>query len=254
MGTRRYQVADRGAQLTSWLNSTSLTLLNFVTHHFDQVSVKMTDSEYIKTTEEAWQEAIDIAKSEDGWKEEKSDKKTGDIVESRKNPQGRKIYRCKARIEMPAKLLIEAMSDTDKITEWNKTLTQAKVLKVLNEECVISYQVTTDGGGGVVSARDFVFASKKGYLGETFVMGGKSVEYKEAPSSGKIVRAVNGPGCQMVTPGSEENVCHVVWLMDCDYKGWMPQSVLDIAMPVAQTQFIECLRKLAEKTKKEGKF
>ena len=79
-------------------------------------------------------------------------------------------------------------------------------------------KVTTDGGGGIVSARDFVFASKKDYQGETFVMGGKSVEYKEAPSSGKIVRAVNGPGCQMVTPGSEENVCHVVWLMDCDYK------------------------------------
>ena len=62
-------------------------------------------------------------------------------MESRKNPKGRKIYRCKARIEMPAKVLIEVMSDTDKITEWNKTLTQAKVLKVLNEECVISYQV-----------------------------------------------------------------------------------------------------------------
>ena len=117
------------------------------------------DSEYIKTTEEAWQEAIDIARSEDGWKEEKSDKKTvgldisdlkltvcyfkGDLVESRKNSKGRKIYRCTAKIEMPAKLLIEAMSDTDKITEWNKTLTEAKVLKVLNEECVISYQVRT---------------------------------------------------------------------------------------------------------------
>ena len=34
----------------------------------------------------------------------------------------------------------------------------------------------------------------------------------------------------------------------------MPQSVLDIAMPVAQVQFIECIRKLAEKNKKEGKF
>ena len=44
---------------------------------------------------------------------------------------------------MPARVLIEAMRDTDKITEWNKTLTQAKVLKVLNEECVISYQVRT---------------------------------------------------------------------------------------------------------------
>ena len=63
-------------------------------------------------------------------------------MESRKTSKGRKIYRCKARIEMPAKVLIEAMSDTDKITEWNKTLTEARVLKVLNEKCVISYQVS----------------------------------------------------------------------------------------------------------------
>ena len=34
----------------------------------------------------------------------------------------------------------------------------------------------------------------------------------------------------------------------------MPQSVLDIAMPVAQTQFIDCVRKLAAKYKSEGKF
>ena len=64
-------------------------------------------------------------------------------MESRKNSKGRKIYRCKAKIEMPAKLLIEAMSDTDNVTKWNKTLTEAKVLKVLNAECAISYQVSS---------------------------------------------------------------------------------------------------------------
>ena len=63
-----------------------------------------------------------------------------------------------------------------------------------------------------------MYVSKKGYDGSMFVMGGKSVEYKEAPSSSKIVRAVNGPGCQTVTPGEEENVCQFLWLMDCDYK------------------------------------
>ena len=65
-------------------------------------------------------------------------------MESRKNGKGRKIYRCKAKIEMPAKLLIEAMSDTDKVCEWNKTLTEAKVLKVLNDNCAISYQVSCE--------------------------------------------------------------------------------------------------------------
>ena len=42
---------------------------------------------------------------------------------------------------MPPKLLIEAICDTDKVCEWNKTLTEARVLKKLNKDCAISYQV-----------------------------------------------------------------------------------------------------------------
>merc|ERR1711893_511899 len=213
------------------------------------------DSDYVKLAEKAWKEAVEIAKSSDDWKEEKKDKNTGDIVESRKNSAGRKIYRCKASIGMPAKLLIEAISNTDKVCEWNKTLTEARVLKTINKDCVISYQVTSDGGGGMVSARDFVYVSKKTNQGEVFIMGGRSVDFKDAPSSNKIVRAVNGPGCQMISPCAEdENCCNFLWLMDCDYKGWMPQSVLNIAMPIAQTQLIDCIRKLAEKMKDDGKF
>ena len=79
------------------------------------------------------------------------------------------------------------------------------MLKKLNDECAISYQVnmntikrkiyqkfavqvTSDGGGGMVSARDFVYASKKTNQGEVFIMGGRSVDFKDAPSSNKIVR------------------------------------------------------------------
>jgi len=105
----------------------------------------MSDSEYVKLAEEAWKEALEIARSSDEWKEEKKDKNTGDIVESRKNSAGRKIYRCKASIGMPAKLLIEAISNTDKVCEWNKTLTEARVLKTINKDCVISYQVRGPG-------------------------------------------------------------------------------------------------------------
>ena len=42
---------------------------------------------------------------------------------------------------MPAKLLIEAISNTDKVCEWNATLTEARVLKTINKDCAISYQV-----------------------------------------------------------------------------------------------------------------
>merc|ERR1711953_49705 len=85
------------------------------------INMTLQDSEYVKLAEEAWKEAVEIARSSDEWKEEKKDKTTGDIVESRKNSSGRKIYRCKASIGMPPKLLIEAISDTDKVCEWNKT-------------------------------------------------------------------------------------------------------------------------------------
>ena len=80
-----------------------------------------------------------------------------------------------------------------------------------------NHQVTSEGGGGMVSARDFVYISKKGYDGKVFSMGGRSVEYNDAPAQGKIVRAYNGPGCQMVLPSSGDS-CDFVWLMDCDYK------------------------------------
>ena len=57
-------------------------------------------------------------------------------------------------------------------------------------------QVTSDGGGGMVSSRDFVYAAKTGYKGDVFVMGGRSVDYKDAPSSSKIVR------CESIPPAA----------------------------------------------------
>ena len=39
--------------------------------------------------------------------------------------------------------------------------------------------------------------------------------------------------------------CKFVWLMDCDYKGMIPSSIIDIAMPSAQLQMIDCINKLA---------
>ena len=34
------------------------------------------DSEYVKLAEDAWKEAVEIARSSDDWKEEKKDKNT----------------------------------------------------------------------------------------------------------------------------------------------------------------------------------
>ena len=40
--------------------------------------------------------------------------------------------------------------------------------------------------------------------------------------------------------------CEFIWLMDCDFKGLMPGSIVDIAMPMAQFTFATCIRNLVK--------
>ena len=86
----------------------------------------------------------------------------------------------------------------DNLTSWNTTLTQSKTLKTVSSDTKVTYQVTSEGGGGVVSARDFVYGSKSLVSGNKMIIGGLSVIVEEQPEVKGIVRAVHGPGCQMV--------------------------------------------------------
>ena len=44
---------------------------------------------------------------------------------------GKKIYRVKVLLPIAPKKLIAAMMDSEKITEWNTTLTKNEILKVI---------------------------------------------------------------------------------------------------------------------------
>ena len=93
----------------------------------------------------------------------------------------------------------------------------------------------------------YLFCIFRGYKGDVFVSAGCSIDYPDAPQDSKIVRAWNGPGGQMIKPiAGEASKCELYWLMDCEYKGMIPASVLSLAMPLAQLQFIECVREMAK--------
>ena len=106
--------------------------------------------------------------------------------------------------------------------------------------------MTAAGGpGDIVSARDFVLVFKADRKGDSFIQAGRSVNIP-GPTSPKAVRAVNGPTGTVVRPiPGKPGKCEFVWLMDCEYKGWIPNSILELAMPVAQMNFVECVRKLS---------
>jgi len=201
------------------------------------------DAELMKIVDDAWNEAWDICHSTDGWKEEKK-ADNGDIVMSKKNKRGKKVYRIVLVIDCPPEKLIKGLESCKDLTSWNNTLTKHEILKEFPNNVRISYQITTEAAGGMVSARDFIFIYKNDRRNNVWMEGGCSVDYP-GPKDKKIVRAWNYPGGQFVRPTSDPNKCEFVWVMDCEYRGWMPGSILELAMPQAQLAFAECIRKFA---------
>ena len=46
-------------------------------------------------------------------------------------------------------------------------------------------------------------------------------------------------------PG-EPNKCEFMWLMNIDFRGWLPGSVMEMAMPQAQLQFAASVKRLSK--------
>ena len=107
----------------------------------------------------------------------------GDIVWSKKNKKGKKMYKIKIVLEVSLEKLVKAFdaSQAD-VTKWNKTLAKHEIVKTFENGAKIFYQVTpANGPGDMVSARDWFMISKAGMRGNVWFQGGCSVEYPEGP-------------------------------------------------------------------------
>jgi len=114
---------------------------------------------------------------------------------------------------------------------------------VVNEKCAVSYQIAAEGGGGIVSARDFVNIRYCDILNGVYVCSGSSFVYffrhlfflylrriffflvgasivfPDMPPQKGFVRGENGPGCWVMTPvANEPNKCVFQWLLDTNLK------------------------------------
>merc|ERR1712062_341553 len=207
-------------------------------------TMAQTDDQIVEVVTAALDYAVELSEEEEGWKVEKEEGNA--VVKVKKNKEDRKVWLCTATVDIAPKVLWDKLLDTDNLTSWNTTLTQSKTIKKLSGDVKVTYRVTSEGGGGVVSARDFVYGSKTLVKDGAFIIGGLSVMLEDNPEVKGIVRAIHGPGCQMVIDTGDKDRCEFIWLMDCDYRGMIPTSIVEIAMPLAQLQMIECINKLAE--------
>ena len=206
------------------------------------VDMAMSNDEIVATVAAALETAVQLVE-EDGWNEEKVEGEA--VVKSKINKEGRKIFLCTATVNVPPKVLEQKMMDIDNLTSWNKTITESKVLKNLKKDVFVSYQVTAEGGGGLVSARDFVYGGKAMHRGGKFIVGGMSVEFEGQPGVGEKVRAWHGPSCQIIGPvEGAPGMSSYTWLMDCEYRGMIPGSIINIALPRAQLMMVQSINNL----------
>merc|ERR1711936_1411774 len=205
-------------------------------------TMAQTDDQIVEVVTAALDYAVELSEEEEGWKVEKEEGNA--VVKVKKNKEDRKVWLCTATVDIAPKVLWDKLLDADNLTSWNTTLTQSKTIKKLPGDVKVTYQVTSEGGGGVVSARDFVYGCKTLVSGNKKIIGGLSVTVEDQPEVKGVVRATHGPGLQIVEDTGEADRCKFVWLMDCDYRGMIPTSIIEVAIPSAQLQMIGCINKL----------
>merc|ERR1711942_528690 len=159
-------------------------------------TMAQTDDQIVEVVTAALDYAVELSEEEEGWKVEKEEGTA--VVKVKKNKEDRKVWLCTATVDIAPKVLWDKLLDTDNLTSWNGTLTQSKVIKTISSDIKVTYQVTTEGGGGVVSARDFVYGCKTMEKDKKMIIGGLSVEVEEQPEVKGFVRAQHGPGCQII--------------------------------------------------------
>ncbi|XP_067021155.1 stAR-related lipid transfer protein 3-like [Acropora muricata] len=188
------------------------------------------DRELIETSKQTMAKTWQLMGLNDGWNTEKE--KDGITVESRFIASGRKIFRLKSSIEGKAVDIFNIIVlHPEMAHKWGGSITNSYVVRRIDEQTDIVYNSTGEEARGMVSCRDFVNLRRWERRGDVFVSCNSTIVLDDLPPKTDHVRGENGPGGWAFKEAEgNPNRTEYMWLFDVDLKGWLPQSVIDIAM------------------------
>ncbi|XP_020386697.1 steroidogenic acute regulatory protein, mitochondrial [Rhincodon typus] len=199
---------------------------------------------YIKQAEEALQKSISILQDGSGWKSE-IEAANGDKVVSKTLPDIGKVFKLEVEMDNSLDLLYSELFDkVEQMGEWNPNIKQVKILKKINQETMLTHEVSTETAGNLISPRDFVSVRYAKRRGSTCFLAGMSTHCDMMPEQNGIVRAESGPTCIVLRPSAEDpNKTRFTWLLSIDLKGWLPKSLIDQVLSQSQADFAQHLRR-----------
>ncbi|XP_047613356.1 stAR-related lipid transfer protein 3 isoform X2 [Phacochoerus africanus] len=201
------------------------------------------DREYIRQGKEAMAVVDQILAQEENWKFEKANE-YGDTVYTIEVPFHGKTFILKTFLPCPAELVYqEVILQPERMVLWNKTVTACQILQRVEDNTLVSYDVSSGAAGGVVSPRDFVNVRRIERRRDRYLSSGIATTHCAKPPTHRYVRGENGPGGFIVLKAaSNPRVCTFVWILNTDLKGRLPRYLIHQSLAATMFEFAFHLR------------
>uniref|UniRef100_A0A8C5DII1 StAR-related lipid transfer protein 3 n=1 Tax=Gouania willdenowi TaxID=441366 RepID=A0A8C5DII1_GOUWI len=206
-------------------------------------AVTAQEKEYVRLGHEAMCVVEQILTQEDNWKFEKNND-MGDSVYTLEIPYHGKTFILKALMQCPAEMVYqEVILQPEKMVQWNRTVSACQILQRVDDNTLISYDVSAGAAGGVVSARDFVNVRRVERKQDCYMSAGMATKHDAKPPSGRFVRGENGPGGFVVLKSNNNpSICTFIWVLNTDLKGRLPRYLIQQSLAATMFEFMAHLR------------
>uniref|UniRef100_A0A8C7Y2Q7 StAR related lipid transfer domain containing 3 n=1 Tax=Oryzias sinensis TaxID=183150 RepID=A0A8C7Y2Q7_9TELE len=206
-------------------------------------AVTAQEKEYVRQGKEAMSVVEQILTQEENWKFEKNNE-MGDSVYTLEIPYHGKTFILKALMQCPAELVYqEVILQPEKMVQWNRTVSVCQILQRVDDNTLVSYDVSAGAAGGVVSPRDFVNVRRVERKRDCYLSAGMATNHDLKPPVGRYVRGENGPGGFVVLKSSSNpSVCTFIWVLNTDLKGRLPRYLINQSLAATMFEFMSHLR------------
>ncbi|XP_064439503.1 stAR-related lipid transfer protein 3 isoform X5 [Mirounga angustirostris] len=186
----------------------------------------------------------DNESDEDVGKKSFSAQEYGDTVYTIEVPFHGKTFILKTFLPCPAELVYqEVILQPERMVLWNKTVTACQILQRVEDNTLISYDVSSGAAGGVVSPRDFVNVRRIERRRDRYLSSGIATTHCAKPPTHKYVRGENGPGGFIVLKSARNpRVCTFIWILNTDLKGRLPRYLIHQSLAATMFEFAFHLR------------
>ncbi|XP_077414772.1 stAR-related lipid transfer protein 3 [Vanacampus margaritifer] len=206
-------------------------------------AVTTQEKEFVRQGREAMTIVEQILTQEENWKFEKNND-AGDSIYTLEIPFHGKTFILKAFMQCPAELVYqEVILQPEKMVLWNKTVSACQILQRVDDNTLVTYDVSAGAAGGVVSARDFVNVRRVERKRECYLSAGMATDHDAKAPCGPYVRGENGPGGFVVLKSSSNpSVCTFIWILNTDLKGRLPRYLIHQSLAATMFEFMSDLR------------